>query len=316
MDWAAKQALISQSERHSPCIGVCKLDEDTGLCIGCARTVDEIAQWSSLDASDRFAIWEQLPERHSKQAKRARLMPLTPQEILTWAAATIENRLGAWIAGMPGALAEFIAAPDQTPHAGLQNHQLIGRTGTASFRLRGHEKMRAFAVEEGGPIVLGLPKARIDRHPNSVVTKLGGDADALLPDYRDHLLFDFGLGREFSRFCIRTNHERAHFGLGGVRRQTLAGPDGSCRLPNCLRKPSSRGRIQLLRVSKSMLRSRSPMSALPGERTRISCQHSWRRKRKSVRAWGFRITPRRLQSSIRRRGRKSRNRNQTLKRRE
>lgn len=134
-------------------------------------------------------------------------MPLTPQAILTWAAATIENRLGTWIAGMPGALAEFIAAPDQTPHAGLQNHQLIGRTGAASFRLSGHEKMRAFAFEEGGPIVLGLPKARIDRHPNSVVTKLGSDADALLPDYRDHLLFDFGLGREFSRFCVRTNHD-------------------------------------------------------------------------------------------------------------
>lgn len=86
MDWAAEQALSSQPERHSPCIGVCKLDEGTGLCIGCARTVDEIAQWPSLDAGARLAIWEQLPERHSKQARRARLMPLTPAEILKWAA--------------------------------------------------------------------------------------------------------------------------------------------------------------------------------------------------------------------------------------
>ena len=69
MDWPAKQILISQAERHSPCIGVCKLDEDTGLCIGCARTADEIAQWLSLDASARFAIWEQLPSGISGRRK-------------------------------------------------------------------------------------------------------------------------------------------------------------------------------------------------------------------------------------------------------
>lgn len=32
----------------SPCISVCALNDD-GLCIGCWRTVDEIAAWSSLD---------------------------------------------------------------------------------------------------------------------------------------------------------------------------------------------------------------------------------------------------------------------------
>jgi len=159
MDWAAEQALISQAERHSPCIGVCKLDEDTGFCIGCARTAGEIAQWLSLDASARFAIWEQLPERHRKLAKRARLLPLTPAEILKWAATTIENRLGTWVAGMPGALAEFIASPHQTYHINLQGDQLTGRTGAASFRLTGHERLRAFAFEESGPIVLWLAES-------------------------------------------------------------------------------------------------------------------------------------------------------------
>lgn len=59
----------------------------------------------------------------------------------------------------------------------------------------------------GGPVVLGLPRARIVWRPSPVFTKLGSDAAAILPDCRDHLLFDFGLGREFSRFCIRTNNK-------------------------------------------------------------------------------------------------------------
>lgn len=32
----------------SPCISVCALNDD-GVCIGCWRSVDEIAAWSSLD---------------------------------------------------------------------------------------------------------------------------------------------------------------------------------------------------------------------------------------------------------------------------
>jgi predicted Fe-S protein YdhL (DUF1289 family) len=161
MDWAAKQVILPQAERHSPCIGVCKLDEKTGLCLGCARSADEIAQWPSLDAGGRLAIWEQLPERHSQQAKSMRLLPLMPAEILEWAANTIEKRRGTWVTGMPGALAEFIAAPNQSSHAELTPGQLTGRTETASFRLKAHEKMRAFAFEEGGPVVLAIPKVRI-----------------------------------------------------------------------------------------------------------------------------------------------------------
>jgi uncharacterized protein len=40
----------------SPCINVCKMDEQTGLCSGCLRTIDEIARWSSIDDSRRLGI--------------------------------------------------------------------------------------------------------------------------------------------------------------------------------------------------------------------------------------------------------------------
>lgn len=40
----------------SPCIGVCQLDGPTQTCIGCGRTIAEIAAWPTLDEAERRAI--------------------------------------------------------------------------------------------------------------------------------------------------------------------------------------------------------------------------------------------------------------------
>jgi hypothetical protein len=47
----------------SPCIGICKLDQKSGLCLGCKRTIDEIGRWAMLDDPARQAIVDQLPTR-------------------------------------------------------------------------------------------------------------------------------------------------------------------------------------------------------------------------------------------------------------
>jgi len=47
----------------SPCISVCTMNERTGLCDGCLRTLDEIAVWSLLDDDDRRAVWQAIGER-------------------------------------------------------------------------------------------------------------------------------------------------------------------------------------------------------------------------------------------------------------
>lgn len=47
----------------SPCISVCTMDADTGLCIGCYRTLDEIAGWSGMDDASKRALWRRLVER-------------------------------------------------------------------------------------------------------------------------------------------------------------------------------------------------------------------------------------------------------------
>ena len=47
----------------SPCISVCLLDEASGLCEGCLRTLDEIAQWGVMDCAQQRAVWAAIEQR-------------------------------------------------------------------------------------------------------------------------------------------------------------------------------------------------------------------------------------------------------------
>jgi uncharacterized protein len=47
----------------SPCKNICRMHEPTGWCLGCGRTLDEIALWSVLDDDDKRAVWALLPAR-------------------------------------------------------------------------------------------------------------------------------------------------------------------------------------------------------------------------------------------------------------
>jgi uncharacterized protein len=47
----------------SPCIGICMLDQKTGFCLGCRRTIEEIGRWAMMDDSQRQAVIDQLPGR-------------------------------------------------------------------------------------------------------------------------------------------------------------------------------------------------------------------------------------------------------------
>lgn len=61
---AAPASATSPARRGaSPCIGVCRMDDRTGWCEGCFRTIDEIAAWAVLDDAERGAIWDQLDGR-------------------------------------------------------------------------------------------------------------------------------------------------------------------------------------------------------------------------------------------------------------
>jgi predicted Fe-S protein YdhL (DUF1289 family) len=53
----------------TPCVKVCIVDGESGLCLGCYRTLGEVARWSVFSDAERGAIMAALP------ARRARIRP-------------------------------------------------------------------------------------------------------------------------------------------------------------------------------------------------------------------------------------------------
>jgi predicted Fe-S protein YdhL (DUF1289 family) len=56
----------------SPCVDICRLDEATGWCVGCGRTMDEISAWARLDDAARRRVWALLPARRETLARSER----------------------------------------------------------------------------------------------------------------------------------------------------------------------------------------------------------------------------------------------------
>lgn len=160
-----------------------------------------------MNESQRDDVWLKLPERLVTLAIRVRLMPWTRDELVDWAKQTVSARRGTWITGAPGAVAEFPCTAERQIDVDASADAVIARTSDASFRLRISDKVRAFMFADDGPVVLGLPKGRANVSSRSVVEPLGADTDAIDQAHRDDELFDFGIGRKSSRFCIRTNDE-------------------------------------------------------------------------------------------------------------
>jgi predicted Fe-S protein YdhL (DUF1289 family) len=204
--------------QHSPCVGVCTLDGATGWCLGCGRSGDEVARWIAMSDAERLACWADLPSRLERVSVQVRLLPWTPARIADWVGKTLGAETGTFVVGMPGALAEFPCGPAQVVELSRGPDAVFARAAKAAFRLRLHEKLRAFAFGRTGPIVLGLPKARIVLPIAATLTLLGADHKAVDTQHRERLLFDFGLGRAGSRFLIRTGEPalaaslRAHCG--------------------------------------------------------------------------------------------------------
>ncbi len=48
---------------ESPCQKVCSLEPETGYCLGCGRSREEIKIWRSTDQAVRDEILEKLPQR-------------------------------------------------------------------------------------------------------------------------------------------------------------------------------------------------------------------------------------------------------------
>ena len=55
--------ITAQTEVQSPCISVCCMSDNSGLCLGCFRTRDEIAGWSSAGDDSKRSVWKLIKHR-------------------------------------------------------------------------------------------------------------------------------------------------------------------------------------------------------------------------------------------------------------
>ena len=49
----------------TPCIKICTYDPDSGLCLGCGRTLEEIGDWFVMSDAERRRVMAELPARLS-----------------------------------------------------------------------------------------------------------------------------------------------------------------------------------------------------------------------------------------------------------
>ncbi len=59
---------------ESPCVQVCSIHQPSGLCLGCGRTIGEIARWADMSPGERRRIMDELPGRMVAAA-----LPAPPQ---------------------------------------------------------------------------------------------------------------------------------------------------------------------------------------------------------------------------------------------
>jgi len=65
-----KDELWVRDEVESPCVKVCVVHPTERICVGCLRSIDEIARWSRMSPEDRRAVMADLPDRAPRLRRR------------------------------------------------------------------------------------------------------------------------------------------------------------------------------------------------------------------------------------------------------
>ena len=194
----------------SPCVGICRIDEASGYCLGCARTGDEIAVWKQASESERQAVWDALPERFDALGVTCRLLAWDAGAARRFVADTVARAAGTWVLGVVGAIGEFMRTVDESVKIGEHGDAIEATTDRACLRLQLDDRVRVLSVGNpaapGQPdrIVLALPRSELHLPVAAVITDYGVDENAVDPTGRHSRLFDLGLCRSVARFCVRT----------------------------------------------------------------------------------------------------------------
>ena len=216
----------------SPCVGICRLDETTGYCVGCARTGDEVALWRDASETERQAVWDDLPARFETLGLTCRRLAWNDVTIRKFVAESFQHRKGTWVLGVIGAVAEVPCAASVDVRLTERGSMIEAVSEGAALRLDIDPETRALCVRRPGMsetldvIVLARLRAKLRLPVAATVQELSADENAIDPGAAHDRLFDLGLGRRAARFCVRTRDERL---IGMLRGQV--GQPWSAALP-------------------------------------------------------------------------------------
>jgi uncharacterized protein len=62
--------IWKRNEVDSPCVKLCTIHPAERICIGCLRTIEEIAAWGRMDPDTRRAVMAELPARAPRLRQR------------------------------------------------------------------------------------------------------------------------------------------------------------------------------------------------------------------------------------------------------
>src|SRR5271168_4334099 len=121
----------------SPCIGICRIDDHSGLCVGCARTRDEIAAWRQMPQEELDRVWAELPARRARLGLGVHRIGWTIDDLRSFITATLQPGGGTWVSGVHGAVAEFCVGEDETLDIENSEHAVNASSprGAISFSL-------------------------------------------------------------------------------------------------------------------------------------------------------------------------------------
>jgi predicted Fe-S protein YdhL (DUF1289 family) len=193
----------------SPCIGLCRIDQHSGFCVGCARTAAEIASWKNAPDAEKTRVRsELLPRREQLTAQILRLL-WSLDDLRTFIMSTLRPWTGTWVSAIRGAVAEFCIEDGEEIRLGASTGIVTAATarGAISFHLSDAIHTLSVSVPSGagrpGIVVLAIPRSAAVPAPLGL-SCIGADSGSILPENRHENLYDFGLGSAVLSFGIRT----------------------------------------------------------------------------------------------------------------
>ena len=60
-----RREMLFDTSVPSPCVSVCRMEEATGLCLGCRRTLEEIRDWIIMTPDEKRAVLARIDVRRA-----------------------------------------------------------------------------------------------------------------------------------------------------------------------------------------------------------------------------------------------------------